>query len=92
MATETEQQTETRGHKSVVGVVVSDKMDKSIVVRLDRSKLHPRYRKVMRLTKKVHVHDERNDAREGDTVSFVACRPMSKTKSWRLIGIVERAK
>ena len=92
MATQTEQQIETTGHKSVLGVVVSDKMDKSIVVRLDRSRLHPRYRKVMRLTKKVHVHDERNEAREGDTVSFVACRPMSKTKTWRLVQIVERAK
>jgi small subunit ribosomal protein S17 len=84
--------TETRGHKSQIGVVVSDKMDKSLVVRLDRSKVHPRYKKVMRLTKKVHVHDERNDAHVGDTVRFVACRPMSKTKNWRLVEIVERAK
>lgn len=74
------------------GVVVSDAMDKSIVVRLDRSKLHPRYRKVIRLTKKVHVHDEKNDANTGDTVRIVPCRPMSKTKTWRLSGIVERAK
>lgn len=84
--------TEGRGHKSQLGVVVSDSMEKSIVVRMDRSKLHPRYRKVMRLTKKVHVHDERNDAHVGDTVRFVACRPMSKTKSWRLVEVVERAK
>jgi len=84
--------TETRGHKSQVGIVVSDKMEKSIVVRMDRSRVHPRYKKVMRLTKKVHVHDERNDANVGDTVRFVQCRPMSKTKSWRLLEIVERAK
>lgn len=78
--------------KELVGVVVSDRMDKSIVVRIDRFKRHPRYRKVVRLSKKVHVHDERNEAHEGDTVRLIACRPMSKTKTWRLVEIVERAK
>jgi small subunit ribosomal protein S17 len=78
--------------KEYQGVVTSDVMDKTITVRMDRSKLHPRYRKVMRLSKKVHVHDEKNDAHVGDTVKFVACRPLSKTKTWRLVGIVERAK
>lgn len=78
--------------KEVTGVVVSDKMDKSIVVRLDRTKVHPRYRKVIRRSKRVHVHDEKNDAHTGDTVRVVACRPLSKTKAWRLVQIVERAK
>jgi small subunit ribosomal protein S17 len=79
-------------HKELVGVVVSDKMDKSVVVRLDSSKLHKRYRKVMRTSKRIHVHDEKNAANDGDTVRVVACRPMSKTKTWRLLEIVERAK
>lgn len=78
--------------KELTGVVVSAAMDKSIVVRIDRAKLHPRYRKVLRLSSKVHVHDERNDANAGDTVRVVACRPMSKTKTWRLVEIIERAK
>lgn len=90
MSTETAERTPVR--KEYMGVVVSDAMDKTITVRIDRSKMHPRYRKVMRLSKKVHVHDEKNDAHNGDTVKFVACRPLSKTKTWRLVGIVERAK
>ena len=88
----TAQTEKTTPRGETTGVVVSDAMDKSIVVRLDRSKLHPRYRKVIRLTKKVHAHDEKNDAKTGDTVRIVPCRPMSKTKTWRLSGIVERAK
>lgn len=90
MSTETVERTPVR--KEIMGVVVSEAMDKTITVRIDRSKMHPRYRKVMRLSKKVHVHDEKNDAHVGDTVKFVACRPLSKTKTWRLVGIVERAK
>ncbi len=90
MSTETAERTPVR--KEIMGVVVSEAMDKTITVRIDRSKMHPRYRKVMRLSKKVHVHDEKNDAHVGDTVKFVACRPLSKTKTWRLVGIVERAK
>ena len=78
--------------KEFVGIVSSDKMDKSITIRVDKQKLHPRYKKVMRLTKKVHAHDEKNDAKIGDKVRVIACRPMSKTKSWRLAEIVERAK
>lgn len=79
-------------HKEFVGEVVSDKMDKSIVIRVDRQKMHPRYRKVMRLSRRLHVHDEKNDAHEGDTVRIIACRPMSKTKRWRLVEVIERAK
>ena len=78
--------------REFVGVVTSDKGDKSITVRIDKQKLHPRYKKVMRLSKKLHAHDERNDAKEGDKVRVVACRPMSKSKTWRLVEVVERAK
>ena len=78
--------------REFVGVVTSDKGDKSITVRVDRQKLHPRYKKVMRLTKKLHAHDERNDANTGDKVRVVACRPLSKTKTWRLVEVLERAK
>lgn len=74
------------------GVVVSDKADKTITVSVDIAKRHPRYQKIVRTTKKLHVHDERNDAREGDTVRVVECRPMSRTKRWRLDEVLERAK
>ena len=78
--------------REFVGIVTSDAGDKSITVRVDKQKLHPRYKKVMRLSKKLHAHDERNDAHVGDRVRVVACRPMSKTKTWRLVEVVERAK
>lgn len=78
--------------REFVGVVTSDAGDKSITVRIDKQKLHPRYKKVMRLSKKLHAHDERNDAHTGDRVRVVACRPMSKTKTWRLVEVLERAK
>lgn len=78
--------------REFVGIVTSDKGNKSITVRVDRQKLHPRYKKVMRLSRSVHAHDERNDANMGDRVRLVACRPMSKTKTWRLAEIIERAK
>ncbi|HVP02332.1 MAG TPA: 30S ribosomal protein S17 [Solirubrobacteraceae bacterium] len=74
------------------GVVVSDKADKTITVRIDIAKRHPRYQKIVRTTKSLHAHDERNDAHEGDTVRVVECRPMSRSKRWRLVEIVERAK
>ena len=92
MAETTSPQIEASKARAVQGVVVSDKMDKSIVVQVERTRMHPRYRKVMRVTKRVHAHDEKNDAHEGDTVRVIACRPMSKTKTWRLVEIVERAK
>ena len=94
MTSTTDSTTEVKApiRREFVGVVTSDKGDKSITVRVDRQKLHPRYKKVMRLTKKLHAHDERNDAHEGDKVRVVACRPMSKTKTWRLVEVLERAK
>ena len=75
-----------------MGKVVSDKADKTITVRIDIAKRHRRYRKIVRSSSTLHAHDERNDANEGDLVRVVECRPMSRTKRWRLVDILERAK
>jgi len=69
------------------GVVVSNAMDKTIVVRVDRTKLNTRYQKRFTVSKKYKVHDEKNEAKIGDIVKFVECRPISKDKRWRLVGI-----
>jgi small subunit ribosomal protein S17 len=74
------------------GTVVSDAMDKTIVVKVDVMKAHPRYKKVVRRSVKFHVHDERSEAKVGDVVRIVETRPLSKTKRWRLAEIVEAAK
>ena len=74
------------------GIVVSDKADKTIVVRVDVTRRHRRYGKIMRTSSKIHAHDERNDAGAGDTVRVVECRPMSRTKRWRLTDVLEKAK
>jgi small subunit ribosomal protein S17 len=74
------------------GVVVSAAMDKTIVVRVDVVKAHPRYKKVVRRSQKFHAHDEQNQAKAGDVVRIVETRPLSKTKSWRLAEVVEAAK
>jgi small subunit ribosomal protein S17 len=74
------------------GIVVSDKADKTIVVRVDVTRRHQRYGKIMRTSSKIHAHDERNDAGTGDTVRVVECRPMSRTKRWRLTDVLEKAK
>jgi small subunit ribosomal protein S17 len=88
----TTSETRVAQRKELQGIVVSDAMDKTVVIRVDRTKKHPRYSKVVRLSRKVHVHDERNDAHVGDTIRVISCRPMSKTKTWRLAEVVERAK
>jgi len=75
-----------------MGKVVSDKADKTITVRIDIAKRHRRYRKIVRSSSTLHAHDETNDANAGDLVRVVECRPMSRTKRWRLIEILERAK
>src|SRR3954464_7518642 len=75
-----------------LGTVVSDKADKTITVRIDIAKRHRRYRKIVRSSSTLHAHDERNDAHEGDLVRVVECRPMSRTKRWRLVEILERAR
>lgn len=74
------------------GTVVSDKGDKTIVVKVDTIKAHPRYKKVVRRSKRFHAHDEQNAAKVGDVVRIVETRPISKTKNWRLAEIVEVAK
>ncbi|WP_033291189.1 30S ribosomal protein S17 [Amycolatopsis jejuensis] len=74
------------------GYVVSDKMDKTIVVELEDRKKHPRYSKVLRSTTKVKVHDENNEAGIGDRVTLMETRPLSATKRWRLVQVVEKAK
>jgi len=74
------------------GVVVSDKGDKTIVVKVDVIKSHPKYKKVVRRSVKFHAHDEQNAAGVGDTVRIVETRPLSKTKRWRLTEVVEKAK
>ena len=74
------------------GVVTSDKMDKTIVVATKFKEKHPIYGKFVQKTKKYHAHDENNDAHIGDTVLIMETRPLSKTKRWRLVQIVERAK
>ena len=74
------------------GVVVSDAMDKTIVVRVETVKVHPRYKKVIRRARKLHAHDERNQAKVGDVVRIVETRPLSSMKNWRLAEVVEVAK
>ena len=74
------------------GLVVSSSPDKTIVVRVDSAKPHPKYKKIVRRSNKLHAHDEQNTAGVGDTVRIVECRPLSKTKNWRLVEVVERAR
>jgi small subunit ribosomal protein S17 len=74
------------------GIVVSDKGEKTIVVKVDVTKLHPKYKKVVRRTRKFHAHDEQNAAGIGDTVRIVESRRISKTKNWRLAEVVEKAR
>ncbi len=76
--------------KEKIGRVVSDKMDKTIVVSVERMSRHPLYKRVIRLTTKFKAHDERNEARIGDTVRIVESRPLSATKRWRMVEIVSR--
>lgn len=83
--------TEGKVQRSQVGRVVSDKMDKTVTVRLERLVKHPLYGKYIRRSSKVHAHDESNDCKEGDTVRIAETRPQSKTKSWQVIEVVERA-
>ena len=84
---------EARGNrKTRTGVVVSDKMDKTIVVEIRTRVRHPLYGKIMNQTNKLKAHDENNDCGIGDTVRVMETRPLSKTKRWRVVEIVERAK
>ena len=85
-------QSKIKGKKIYTGLVVSDKMDKTIVVSIENKTLHPLYKKYVLKTKKVKAHDETNDANKGDTVRVIQSRPLSKEKCWQLLDIVERAK
>jgi len=78
--------------KERVGVIVSDKMDKSIIVAVERKVKHPMYGKFVKKTSKFVAHDEKNECHVGDTVKIEETRPLSKTKNWRLVEILERAK
>jgi len=78
--------------KTRQGLVVSSKGEKSITVRIDIARRHPTYEKIVRRSRTLHAHDERNEAGEGDTVRIVETRPLSKTKRWRLVEVLERAK
>jgi small subunit ribosomal protein S17 len=82
-----------RGERKIrTGVVVSDRMDKTVVVQVESRKPHRLYRKMVRRTAKLHAHDEGNEARTGDRVRLMETRPLSKTKRWRVVEIVEKAK
>ena len=78
--------------KERVGFVVSDKMDKTIVVAIEHRVKHPLYKKIVKHTKKFKAHDELNEARVGDKVEIAETRPLSKDKCWRLVSIIEKAK
>jgi len=80
------------GRKTRVGKVVSDKMDKTIVVAVETRVPHPLYKKIIRRTYKLKAHDENNDCGAGDTVRVMETRPLSKDKRWRLIEVLEKAK
>jgi len=82
---------EAKGARTLTGQVVSNKMDKTIAVEIERVVRHPTYGKFVRRTTKLLAHDENNEAKEGDTVSITPCRPLSRRKSWRLVTVVERA-
>lgn len=79
-----------RGREEV-GMVMSDKMDKTIVVAVERASPHPLYRKVVRVRRKFVAHDETNDCRAGDRVRIAECRPMSRRKRWRVVEVIQRA-
>jgi small subunit ribosomal protein S17 len=78
--------------KTKTGVVSSDKMDKTVTVAVERKVKHPIYGKFVKKTTKFHAHDEKNEAKPGDVVKIMETRPLSKTKRWRLVEIIEKAK
>jgi small subunit ribosomal protein S17 len=83
---------ERNARKTRVGMVVSDKMQKTVVVSIERRVQHPVYGKMVRRTKKLKAHDEQNEAKTGDTVRIMETRPLSKDKRWRVVEIIERAR
>ena len=89
---ETQAKTSKRNRKTLVGTVVSNKMEKTIVVQIERRKLHPLYKKYITRTKKVKAHDAGNLCQIGDLVKVIESRPLSKDKHWSLLEVLERAK
>ena len=83
--------TETQAERTLSGRVISNKMDKTITVAIERLVKHPVYGKYVRRTTKLHAHDENNECREGDLVTIKPSRPLSKTKAWMLVSVVDRA-
>jgi small subunit ribosomal protein S17 len=81
-----------KGKQVLQGIVVSDKMDKTVVVEITTRKLHPLYKKYVKSSKRIKAHDQGNEAHVGDTVRVIESRPLSRDKRWRLAAIVERAK
>jgi len=81
----------TKAQRTLTGAVTSSAMDKSFTILIERRIKHPVYGKYIKRTTKIHVHDENNECNEGDVVVIEQCRPMSKTKSWRLVKVVEKA-
>jgi small subunit ribosomal protein S17 len=86
-----EQQTESVT-RALTGTVVSDKMNKTVTVLVERKVKHPLYGKIIRLSKKYHAHDENNEFKLGDVVVIEECRPISRTKAWRVASLVEKAR
>lgn len=86
-----EQQTQ-KIARALTGTVVSDKMDKTVTVLVERKVKHPLYGKIIRLSKKYHAHDENNEFHAGDIVTIEECRPLSRTKTWKVMRLVEKAR
>ena len=82
---------EQKVQRTLTGKVTSNKMDKTITVKIERQVKHPLYGKFIKRSTKVHAHDESNDCNMGDTVKIAECRPLSKSKSWQLVEVVEKA-
>ena len=91
MSTETTQAADRGIQKTVIGVVVSDKQQKTRVIAVTELYRHPQYGKYLKRTQKFHIHDEKNDSKAGDKVLIIETRPLSKTKRWRLMKVLERA-
>lgn len=83
---------ERNSRKELIGVITSDKREKTITIQVERRVKHPLYGKIMKHTKKFSAHDEKNEGKVGDTVKVAETRPLSKTKRWRLVEILEKAK
>jgi small subunit ribosomal protein S17 len=83
---------EQKSHRTLTGRVVSDKMDKTVTVLVERRVTHPLYGKVVTRSRKYHAHDEKNECHPGDLVAIEECRPLSKTKNWKVTRLIEKAR